>query len=84
MPNGLPLYKSHPVAFADRVSPVTPPIDDIPAAERRRRMLGAVAERGFASIQDLSELFKVSVVTVRSDVDRSSPSGASYAASGAG
>jgi len=70
LPNGLPIDKSHPVAFADRVSHVTPPFDDIPAAERRRRMLVTVAERGFVSIQDLSELFKVSVVTVRSDVDR--------------
>ena len=33
-------------------------------------MLLTVAERGFVSIQDLSDLFKVSVVTVRSDVDR--------------
>jgi DeoR family transcriptional regulator of aga operon len=33
-------------------------------------MLATAAQRGFVSIQDLSDLFGVSVVTVRSDVDR--------------
>jgi DeoR family transcriptional regulator, aga operon transcriptional repressor len=52
------------------VSTVTNAAEEISAAERRRRMLATVATRGFVSIQELSELFGVSVVTVRSDVDR--------------
>jgi len=52
------------------VSDVTPAAADLPAADRRRRILATVAQQGFVSIQELSELFAVSVVTVRSDVDR--------------
>ncbi len=66
----LPVDKRPAVPLSVPVSDVTSPVEDLSAAERRRRMLGVVAERGFASIQDLSELFQVSVVTVRSDVDR--------------
>jgi DeoR family transcriptional regulator, aga operon transcriptional repressor len=44
--------------------------EDVPATSRRRRILALVAERGFVSIQELSRLFDVSVVTIRSDVDR--------------
>ncbi|MFL6135309.1 MAG: DeoR/GlpR family DNA-binding transcription regulator [Nocardioidaceae bacterium] len=44
--------------------------EDVPATSRRRRILALVAERGFVSIQELSRLFEVSVVTIRSDVDR--------------
>lgn len=52
------------------MSTVTSTAADITAAERRRRMLATVTQRGFVSIQEFSELFGVSVVTVRSDVDR--------------
>ena len=40
-----------------------------PAAARRERMLSIVEERGFAKVAQLSQLFGISEVTVRSDLD---------------
>ncbi|CAI9419209.1 DeoR/GlpR family DNA-binding transcription regulator [Nocardioides sp. T2.26MG-1] len=43
---------------------------ELTATERRRRIVASVAEQGFVTISDLADRFHVSVVTVRSDVDR--------------
>ena len=70
MRNRLPLDKTSDGTFTSAVSPVTHPVAEIPAAERRQRVLAMVGRRGFVSIQELAEQFGVSGVTVRSDVDR--------------
>lgn len=49
--------------MADNV--VTP----LPAQVRRERMLAFIAEREFARVSDLSQIFNISEVTVRSDLD---------------
>jgi DeoR family transcriptional regulator of aga operon len=41
----------------------------LPAIVRRERMLRVIDERGFARVSELSEMFGVSEVTVRSDLD---------------
>ena len=45
------------------------PAGDQSSAERRRRMLALVTERGFVPISELAEVFGVSQVTARADVD---------------
>lgn len=40
----------------------------LPATTRRERMLQVIADRGFARVADLAELFRISDVTVRSDL----------------
>jgi DeoR family transcriptional regulator of aga operon len=40
-----------------------------PAPQRRERILAVVRERDFARVTDLSEMFGISTVTVRSDLD---------------
>jgi DeoR family transcriptional regulator of aga operon len=41
----------------------------VPAVVRRQRMLDLIGESGFARVADLSEAFRVSDVTIRSDLD---------------
>jgi Transcriptional regulators of sugar metabolism len=43
--------------------------ETLPATMRRQRMLAVIDQRGFARVTELSEEFRVSDVTVRSDLD---------------
>jgi DeoR family transcriptional regulator of aga operon len=43
--------------------------ETLPATVRRQRMLALIEERGFARVSELGEAFRVSEVTVRSDLD---------------
>lgn len=43
--------------------------ENLPATMRRQRMLALVEQRGFARVSELAEDFRVSEVTVRSDLD---------------
>lgn len=47
----------------------TEPIENLPGAVRRRRMQTLIEEREFMRVVDLSEIFGISEVTVRSDLD---------------
>lgn len=47
----------------------TTPGESVPAAVRRQRMLELIGREGFARVTDLGEAFRVSEVTIRSDLD---------------
>ena len=47
----------------------TTPGESLPASVRRQRMLELIGREGFARVTDLGEAFRVSEVTIRSDLD---------------
>ena len=51
----------------------------VPAAVRRQRMLDALRQREFLSVTELGQMFEISEVTVRSDLDTLAEEGSRHA-----